>query len=75
MPASTISASHFPDVTGLSARDALAVMSRFGLTAQLRGSGLVVDQSPAPGEPLDFGVSVVLTLERRVDGVVSTEAP
>jgi membrane peptidoglycan carboxypeptidase len=69
------SASQFPDVTGLSARDALAVMSRLGLTAQLRGSGLVVDQSPAPGEPLDSGVAVVLTLERRVDRVVNIEAP
>jgi membrane peptidoglycan carboxypeptidase len=69
------SASQFPDVTGLSARDALAVLSRLGLTAQLHGSGLVVDQSPAPGEPLESGVAVVLTLERRVDRVVSTEAP
>jgi len=71
---SSTSASQFPDVTGLSARDALAVMSRLGLTAQLRGSGVVVDQSPAPGEPLDSGVTVVLTLERRLDRV-STEAP
>jgi cell division protein FtsI (penicillin-binding protein 3) len=71
----SISASQFPDVTGLSAREALAVISRLGLTAQLRGSGLVVDQSPAPGEPLDSGVAVVLTLERRVDRVVNTEAP
>ncbi len=72
---SSSSASQFPDLTGLSARDALAVMSRLGLAAQLRGSGLVVDQSPAPGEPLDSGVAVVLTLERRVDRGVNTEAP
>jgi cell division protein FtsI (penicillin-binding protein 3) len=72
---SSSSASQFPDLTGLSARDALAVMSRLGLAAQLRGSGLVVDQSPAPGEPLDAGVTVVLTLARRVDRVANTDAP
>jgi hypothetical protein len=76
VPASaSASASPFPDVTGLGARDALAVLSRLGLTPQLRGSGLVVEQSPAPGEPIDSGVTVVLTLERRVDRVESTEAP
>ena len=76
VPASTsAAASQFPDVTGLGARDALAVLSRLGLTAQLYGSGLVVDQSPAAGEPLDSGVTVVLTLERRVDGTATAEAP
>jgi cell division protein FtsI (penicillin-binding protein 3) len=76
VPASaSASASLFPDVTGLGARDALAVLSRLGVTAQLHGSGLVVDQSPAAGEPLDSGVTVVLTLERRVDGTASAEAP
>jgi cell division protein FtsI/penicillin-binding protein 2 len=74
-PSANGSASPFPDVTGLGAREALAVLSRLGLTAQLRGSGLVVEQSPAPGEPIDSGVTVVLTLERRVDRVESTEAP
>jgi beta-lactam-binding protein with PASTA domain len=46
-----------------------------GLTAHLRGTGLVVEQSPAAGEPLDSDSTVVLTLERRVDRVASTEAP
>jgi beta-lactam-binding protein with PASTA domain len=59
----------------LSARDALAVMSRLGLTAQLRGSGLVVEQSPAPGEPIAPGATVVLILERRVDRVATADAP
>ena len=64
--------SEFPDLTGLSAREALRVLARLGLTAQLRGAGLVVDQSPAPGAPLDQDVTVVLTLDRRL---ASAEGP
>jgi membrane peptidoglycan carboxypeptidase len=75
VPVSASAPASFPDVTGLSARDALAVMSRLGLTAQLRGSGLVVEQSPAPGEPIAPGATVVLILERRVDRVATADAP
>jgi cell division protein FtsI (penicillin-binding protein 3) len=67
--------SEFPDLSGLSAREALRVLARLGFTAQLRGTGLVVDQVPAPGSPLDADVAVVLTLERRPDRLASTEAP
>src|SRR6266540_3980049 len=38
-----------PDVVGLSARQALAVFARLGLTAQLRGTGFVISQEPASG--------------------------
>ena len=48
---------------GLSAREASARWRGLGCTAQLRGAGLVVDQWPAPGTPLDSGVTVVLTLD------------
>ena len=58
------------------ARSRSACCAALGCTAQLRGAGLVVDQWPAPGTPLDSGVTVVLTLERRpVDRVASAEAP
>ncbi len=67
--------SEFPDLTGLSAREALRVLARLGFTAQLRGTGLVVDQIPPPGSPLDADVTVVLTLERRPDRLASAEAP
>jgi beta-lactam-binding protein with PASTA domain len=69
-------ASQIPDLTGLSAREALRVLARLGCTVELRGGGLVVDQFPAPGTPLDSGTNVVLTLERRpADRVASVEAP
>jgi membrane peptidoglycan carboxypeptidase len=38
-----------PDVVGLSARQALAVFARLGLTARLNGTGFVVSQDPPPG--------------------------
>jgi membrane peptidoglycan carboxypeptidase len=70
------SASQVPDLTGLSAREAIRMLARLGCTVELRGGGLVVDQFPAPGTPLDSGTSVVLTLGRRpVDRVASVEVP
>jgi len=70
------SPSQVPDLTGLSAREAIRMLARLGCTVELRGGGLVVDQFPAPGTPLDSGTSVVLTLGRRpVDRVASVEAP
>ena len=56
----------FPDLTGLSMRDALGLLSRLGFTPTLRGSGLVSEQSPAPGTPFDAITTVVLRLERRL---------
>jgi cell division protein FtsI (penicillin-binding protein 3) len=70
------SISEVPDLSGMSAREALRVLTRLGCTAHLRGAGVVVDQWPAPGTPLDSGMNVVLTLDRRpIDRVASAEAP
>jgi len=57
--------SSFPDLTGLGAREALAMLSRLGYTARLQGAGLVVDQWPGPGSALDPSETVVLRLARR----------
>ena len=70
------SASEVPDLTGMSARDALGALTRLGCAAELRGAGLVVDQWPAPGTPLDSSLTVVLTLDRRTDDrATSVEGP
>ncbi len=48
-----------PDLHGLSAREALRLLTRSGLTARMRGSGFVAAQAPAAGTPLgpdDVGV-------------------
>jgi cell division protein FtsI (penicillin-binding protein 3) len=58
-------ASVFPDLRGLSAREALQAMARLGLTPRLRGAGLVVDQQPPPGSPIDLGVAATLWLRRQ----------
>jgi membrane peptidoglycan carboxypeptidase len=56
--------STFPDLTGLSARDALLTLSRLGVTARLRGTGLVTSQQPAPGAPIDTDLTATVWLAR-----------
>ena len=51
-----------PDVVGLSARQALAIFARLGMTAHLRGSGFVVSQDPPPGTAARPGDSHTLRL-------------
>jgi cell division protein FtsI/penicillin-binding protein 2 len=55
-----------PDLRGLSAREALRMIAQLGLTAQLRGNGVVVNQSPEPGLPVDRGVACRLWLKRQL---------
>jgi cell division protein FtsI (penicillin-binding protein 3) len=65
MPAN-MSETGVPDLRGLSAREAVRELARLGLTARLQGTGVVVDQSPAAGSPLDPGATATLMLDRRV---------
>jgi cell division protein FtsI (penicillin-binding protein 3) len=53
-----------PDLRGQSAREGALVAARRGLNVELRGSGGVVEQSPAPGTPIEPGGTCVLTLGR-----------
>ena len=55
----------FPDFTGMSARNALRVLSQLGLTARLQGTGVVAQQYPPAGEPIESASTVVLKLDRR----------
>jgi cell division protein FtsI (penicillin-binding protein 3) len=54
----------FPDLTGMSARDALRTLTQLGLTPRLAGSGVVVEQHPAAGTPFDPGADARLRLAR-----------
>jgi cell division protein FtsI/penicillin-binding protein 2 len=63
--AATSGTSVFPDLAGLSARDALRALGKLGVTGRLRGSGLVVQQDPAAGSPVDSGDAVTLWLQRQ----------
>jgi len=74
--AASASISQVPDLTGLSAREAVAILTRLGCAAQVRGAGLVVDQWPAVGSPIDSSATVVLTLARHpIERSASAEAP
>jgi cell division protein FtsI (penicillin-binding protein 3) len=54
-----------PDLRGLGARDALRVLAQIGMIARVRGAGIVVDQQPEPGSPIERGATATITLERR----------
>jgi beta-lactam-binding protein with PASTA domain len=63
-----------PDLTGMSARDALRVLARLGISAKLRGVGVVTAQEPAAGTPIDADVRATLRLERQPATVVVSSA-
>jgi cell division protein FtsI (penicillin-binding protein 3) len=65
MPAS-MAETGLPDLRGMSAREALRELARLGLTARMEGTGVVVDQNPAAGSPLEPGATCTLVLNRRV---------
>lgn len=54
----------FPDLRGMSAREAVRSLARLGLTARMRGKGVVVAQRPDAGEPIDGRATSELWLER-----------
>lgn len=53
-----------PDVRGMSARNALRKLSRFGVAAHMVGDGFVLEQHPLPGTPVDARTVCRLTLGR-----------
>ena len=55
-----------PDLRGLSGREALHMTAQLGLTAELRGRGIVTDQTPAPGSPVERGGSCAIVLGRQI---------
>jgi cell division protein FtsI (penicillin-binding protein 3) len=68
--ATIVPAGHFrgtqdlPDLRGLSAREALRVLTRIGLAARLSGTGVVTSQTPVAGSTIDRGAICELRLER-----------
>src|SRR5688572_15352952 len=54
-----------PDLTGMSAREALRELARLGLSARMQGAGVVVEQHPPAGSPLEPGATCTLVLNRR----------
>ncbi len=57
-----------PDLRGLSARDAVLVLGPAGAAVQLAGTGLVSEQTPAPGAWIAEGDAVAIALLPRTEG-------
>lgn len=53
-----------PDLRGYGAREAVRELARLGLSPRVKGSGIVVDQTPAPGTPMEPGDTCTLILDR-----------
>ncbi len=54
-----------PDLRGLGAREAMRALAQLGTTVQLIGDGLVVEQEPSAGDPVDRGSTATLWLRRQ----------
>jgi hypothetical protein len=55
----------FPDLRGMSAREAVRALARLGLTARMHGTGVVIEQRPEPGAVIDGRTACELWLDRR----------
>jgi len=53
-----------PDVRGMSARDAMRTLVKFGLSPRMTGDGVVAAQHPPPGAPVEAGALCELILQR-----------
>jgi cell division protein FtsI (penicillin-binding protein 3) len=76
LPAGPGSAAVVPDLRGSSARDAVRALAQLGLTARVHGRGVVVEQRPEPGSPLERGVTCTLILDRdsvRIAGALGVQ--
>ena len=57
-----------PDLRGLSAREAVRILTAAGMTTRMTGDGFVLEQSPAAGSTLLPGQACALKLGRRPPG-------
>ena len=71
----TVADGFMPDLRGLSAREALRMLTKVGVTARLNGNGFVIEQSPAAGTAFAPGDTCTLKLGRRPIAPPLTGAP
>lgn len=64
LPGVTAGSPTVPDVRGLGAREAASRLARIGFTVRMTGDGVVAQQDPEPGTPIDGRSSCRLWLER-----------
>jgi cell division protein FtsI (penicillin-binding protein 3) len=72
VPASTPAAATgqivLPELRGLSGREALRILARLGITPRVAGEGIVIEQDPLPGSPVEPGGACRLALGRPAPG-------
>lgn len=66
MKAMEFGADTMPNLAGLSAKDAVYMLERAGMSAIIKGKGTVATQSVLPGEPLLPGDEIILTLDTQI---------
>jgi cell division protein FtsI (penicillin-binding protein 3) len=59
-----------PNLTGLTAKDAVYLLEKSGMTAIVQGKGIVASQSVLPGGPLVKGSEIVITLQQSLYGAI-----
>lgn len=64
VPAASAGRAVIPELRGLSAREAVRRLARLGLAARVSGDGVVADQEPPAGTPIDERGTCVLRLAR-----------
>ncbi len=55
-----------PNLTGMTAKDAVYLLEEAGISATIQGKGLVAGQSIVPGSPMTKGSEIVLTLQHHL---------
>jgi len=63
-PVQVVPGASMPDLRGVSAREALRMLAGLGYAVQLVGNGVVVDQVPRGGAPLERGGIAIVHLGR-----------
>jgi cell division protein FtsI (penicillin-binding protein 3) len=53
-----------PDLTGVDGRDAAVILAKLGFQVQMYGDGVVIDQTPAPGTPIEATARTTVWLGR-----------
>jgi beta-lactam-binding protein with PASTA domain len=73
VPASTLAGATgqivLPELRGLGGREALRILTRLGIVPRVAGEGIVIEQDPPPGGPVEPGGACRLVLGRPVPGV------
>jgi cell division protein FtsI (penicillin-binding protein 3) len=57
-----------PELRGLSGREAVRILMRLGVTPRIAGEGVVIEQDPLPGSPVEAGGACRLALGRLAPG-------